>query len=220
MRTYHARRGRLSRAHHEALATLAGRWALEPEGDRLDPVSVFGREAPLVLEIGCGMGDSTRVQAARAPGTDVIAVDVHTRGVATLLRGIDRDGLSNVRVVEGDAVTFAEQRLGAGSLAGVRIFFPDPWPKVRHAKRRLVQGPVVALLVDRLAPGGYLHLATDVTDYGEQMLAVIGAEPRLVNPFDGYSARMQDRPVTKYERRARRLGHPIHEVWATRRLPA
>lgn len=219
VRTYHARRGRLSSAHHEALATLAARWSLEPTGAPLDLGDVFGRVAPLVLEIGCGMGESTRVQAVRDPGTDVIAVDVHTRGVATLLRGMERDGLTNVRVVLGDAVTFVEQRLPPGSLAGVRIFFPDPWPKARHAKRRLVQGPFVSLLVERLAVGGFLHLATDVPGYGEQMLDVVDAEPGLENPFDGYASRMQDRPVTKYERRARRLGHPVHDVWATRRLP-
>lgn len=218
IRTYHARRGRLSSAHHEALATLAGRWSLEPEGEPLDPLAVFGRKAPLVLEIGCGMGDSTRIQAARDPDSDVIAVDVHTRGVATLLRAIERDALTNVRVVLGDAVALVEQRLVPGSLSGVRIFFPDPWPKVRHQKRRLVQGPFVALLAERLAPGGFIHLATDVPDYGEQMLTVVDAEPELENPFEGFAPRMQHRPVTKYERRARRLGHPILEVWSTRRL--
>jgi tRNA (guanine-N7-)-methyltransferase len=102
----------------------------------------------------------------------------------------------------------------------VRIYFPDPWPKARHAKRRLVQGPFVALLVDRLTAGGFVHLVTDWPEYAEQMLAVVDAEPGLENPFDGFAPRMHDRPVTKYERRARRLGHPVHEVWATRRLPA
>lgn len=220
VRTYHARRGRLSSAHHEALDTLAGRWSLAPEGEPLDAVAVFGRKAPLVLEIGCGMGDSTRIHAAREPSTDIVAVDVHTRGVATLLRAIDRDALTNVRVVLGDAVGLVEQRIGPGALSGVRIYFPDPWPKARHAKRRLVQGPFVALLVDRLAPGGFVHLVTDWPDYADQMLAVVDAEPGLENPFAGFAPRMHDRPVTKYERRARRLGHPVHEVWATRRLPA
>lgn len=220
VRTYHARRGRLSTAHHEALQTLAGRWSLDPEGAPLDAVAVFGRDAPLVLEIGCGMGDSTRVQAAREPGTDIVAVDVHTRGVATLLRAIDRDALTNVRVVLGDAVALVEQRIPSGALSGVRIYFPDPWPKARHAKRRLVQGPFVALLVDRLTAGGFVHLVTDWPEYAEQMLAVVDAEPGLENPFGGFAPRMHDRPVTKYERRARRLGHPVHEVWATRRLPA
>lgn len=220
VRTYHARRGRLSSAHHEALETLAGRWSLAPEGGPLDAVEVFGRQAPLVLEIGCGMGDSTRTHAAREPGTDIVAVDVHTRGVATLLRAIDRDALTNVRVVLGDAVGLVEQRIRSGALSGVRIYFPDPWPKARHAKRRLVQGPFVALLVDRLAPGGFVHLVTDWPDYADQMLAVVDAEPGLENPFNGFAPRMHDRPVTKYERRARRLGHPVHEVWATRRLPS
>jgi tRNA (guanine-N7-)-methyltransferase len=210
--------------HHEALVTLAGRWGLEPTGPPLDLAATFGGDAPVVLDIGCGMGESTRAQAAADPTTSVIAVDVHTRGIATLLRHVERDGLVNVRVVLGDAVELLEQRIGAESLSGVRVYFPDPWPKARHRKRRLVQPDFVALLVDRLAPGGFVHCATDDMDYAQQMLEVLGAEPRLQNPFGGFAPRpipgAVQRPVTKYERRARRLGHSVRDVWVTRRLPA
>ncbi|MCZ3388331.1 MAG: tRNA (guanosine(46)-N7)-methyltransferase TrmB [Actinomycetia bacterium] len=222
VRTFRARRGRLSDAHHEALATLVGRWGLDAHGEPLDLAATFGRTGPVVVDIGCGMGESTRVQAAGAPGSDLIAVDVHTRGIATLLRQVQRDGATNVRVVLGDAVEFLEQRIDDEALAGARIYFPDPWPKARHRKRRLVQPVFVALLVDKLAPGAFIHCATDDMDYADQMLEVFGAEPRLQNPFDAFAPRpipeAHDRPVTKYERRARRLGHPVRDVWVTRRL--
>ncbi len=214
----------MSDVHHEALATLVGRWGLEPAGPLLDLPAVFGREGPVVLDIGCGMGESARAQAAADPATSVVAVDVHTRGIATLLRHVEEDGLDNVRVVLGDAVELLEQRIGHASLTGARIYFPDPWPKARHRKRRLVQPDFVALLVDRLAPGGFVHCATDDMDYAHQMLEVLGAEPRLQNPFGGFAPRpipgAVQRPVTKYERRARRLGHSVRDVWVTRRLPA
>jgi tRNA (guanine-N7-)-methyltransferase len=216
VRTYHARRGRLSAAHHTALATLSRRWSLQPTGPLIDAAAVFGRAAPLVLDIGCGRGDSTRVQALAEPETDVIALDVHTRGIATLLRGIDSDDLQNVRVVLGDAVGFVEQRVADASVSGARIYFPDPWPKVRHSKRRLVQPPFVALLAARLRPGAFLHLATDDMAYAAQMHEVLEAAAS----FD-LADRLPDdvrRPVTKYERRARRLGHQVVDLWATRTL--
>ncbi|HEX5018910.1 MAG TPA: tRNA (guanosine(46)-N7)-methyltransferase TrmB [Actinomycetes bacterium] len=216
IRTYHARRGRLRPAHHAALSTLLVEWSLDASGDPIDPMRVFGREADLVLEIGCGMGDSTRVQALREPERDVIAVDVHTRGIATLLRGIEHDGISNVRVVMGDAVRFVEERLRPASLAGARIYFPDPWPKARHAKRRLVQPAFVAMLFDRLRPGAFIHCATDSPSYAEQMREGFSAHSGLsVHPALPNNV---FRPVTKYERRARRLGHPVEDVWVTRTL--
>jgi tRNA (guanine-N7-)-methyltransferase len=162
------------------------------------------------------MGESTRAQASDDPDTDLSALDVHTRGIATLLRGIDRDGLSNVRVVLGDAVAFIEERLRVDSIAGARVYFPDPWPKARHAKRRLVQPGFVSVLATRLQPGGFIHTATDDAAYADQMREVFAGEPLLqlhaVLPTDAR------RPVTKYERRARRLGHPIQDIWVTRTL--
>ncbi len=229
VRTYHARRGRLSDNHRAALANVGERWLLDPTGDELDLAAVFGRPAPVVLDIGCGMGESSLAQAVAAPDASILAIDVHTRGIATLLRHGEEARLTNVRAVLGDAVTFIEQRVRRGSLAGARIYFPDPWPKVRHHKRRLVQPDFVALLVDRLASGGFIHCATDDEGYAAQMLEVVDAEPRLENPFADFAPRhltsstlpgAVDRPVTKYERRAGRLGHPVRDVWATRRLPA
>jgi tRNA (guanine-N7-)-methyltransferase len=215
VRTYHARRGRLSAAHVAALSS-ASRWSLESSGPPVDLDQVFGRRAPVVLDVGCGMGESTRAQASADIATDVIAADVHTRGIATLLRGVETDGLANVRVVHGDVVTLLEQRLGAGSLAGARVYFPDPWPKVRHAKRRLIQPPFVRLLTSRLAPGGFVHCATDDAEYAAQMRAVLQAD-RLLTLHDSVPADVR-RPQTKYERRARRLGHPVVDLWATRTL--
>ena len=216
IRTYHARRGRLSPAHHEALSTLSDRWSLAADGPVLDRQKVFGRGADLVLDVGCGMGDSTRVQAADDPDTDVVALDVHTRGIATLLRGIERHDLTNVRVVLGDAVSFIEQRLESASVAGARIYFPDPWPKVRHAKRRLIQPDFVELLAVRLVPGGFIHCATDDVEYAQQMSEVFEDQPTLTL-HDDVPASVR-RPVTKYERRARRLGHPVTDLWVTRTL--
>jgi tRNA (guanine-N7-)-methyltransferase len=216
VRTYHARRGRLSPGHREALGSLGERWSLDPAGGVVDSRAVFGRHAPLVLDIGCGMGESTRAQASADPATDLVAVDVHTRGIATLLHGIDRDGLTNVRVVHGDAVTFVDQRIPAGSLAGARIYFPDPWPKVRHAKRRLIQPEFVSLLSSRLVIDGFVHCATDDVDYAEQMRRVFDVEPSL-RVHINVPEHMR-RPVTKFERRARRLGRPVSDIWVTRTL--
>ena len=179
---------------------------------------------PVVLDVGCGMGESTLAQAAKATDVGVIAIEVHTRGVATLMRKGQRDALVNVRVVHGDAVTFVDERLSPGTIAGARIYFPDPWPKARHRKRRLIQPPFVSLLVDRIAPGGFVHCATDDAAYAEQMLETLQADARLENPFDGFAPRSipgaLDRPSTKYARRAERLGHLVRDVWVTRRLPA
>ena len=143
----------------------------------LDLASVFGNDHPVVLEIGFGMGDATAAMAEQEPDVNVLAVDVHTPGVGQLLDHIGRRKLTNVRVMQGDAVEVVTSMVPERSLAGVRIFFPDPWPKVRHHKRRLVQPEFVAVLTDRLRPGGYLHLATDWEPYGEQMLAVVAGEP-------------------------------------------
>jgi len=218
VRTYHARRGRLSGAHRAALSTLMDRWSLDAEGSVFDPVHVFGRSAGLILDIGCGMGDSTRAQAGDDPASDIVALDVHTRGIATLLRGIESDGLDNVRVVLGDAVSFVAQRVAPEALAGVRIYFPDPWPKARHTKRRLIQPEFVRLLAGRLRDGGFIHGATDDSAYADQMLEVFGNEPSL--HLHAQPPNDMRRPVTKYERRARRLGHPIRDLYVTRTLSA
>jgi tRNA (guanine-N7-)-methyltransferase len=180
-----------------------------------DPARWFGRTAPLVLEIGSGTGESTAEQAAAAPQIDHLAVEVFEPGLAQLLMRVDEAELTNLRALRGDAVDLLRERVPAGSLAGVRIYFPDPWPKRRHHKRRLVQPAFVALAASRLAPGGTLHLATDWEHYALQMRAVCAAEPLLQNTStapDGWTPRPGWRPVTKFERRALAEGREIRDL--------
>jgi len=171
-----------------------------------DPRAWFGRAAPLVLEIGSGMGESTAALAAAEPDVDHLAVEVFEPGIAALLMRATE--LTNLVVLRGDAVTLLSEKVPEASLAGIRIFFPDPWPKRRHHKRRLVQPAFVALAATRLRPGGTLHMATDWADYAEQMRAVADAEPRLVG---GEVPRPPWRPVTKFEARARAEGRDVHD---------
>jgi tRNA (guanine-N7-)-methyltransferase len=190
----------------------------------LDAEAWFERSAPLVLEIGCGTGVSTLAMAAAEPDLDVIAVEVYKRGLAQLLNGIDRDGLTNVRLIRGDGVDVLEHLLEPSSLTGVRVFFPDPWPKARHHKRRLLQPATVALIADRLKPGGILHAATDHPGYAEQIGEVGDAEPRLrrlssdaITGTDGELPISVQRPVTKYEDKAQRAGSAVAEfLWERR----
>ena len=180
-----------------------------------DPARWFGRSAPLVLEIGSGTGESTAEQAAAAPQIDHLAVEVFEPGLAQLLMRVDEAELTNLRALRGDAVDLLRERVPAGSLAGVRIYFPDPWPKRRHHKRRLVQPAFVALVASRLAPGGTLHLATDWEHYALQMRAVCAAEPLLQNTSsapEGWTPRPDWRPVTKFERRALAEGREIRDL--------
>ena len=171
-----------------------------------DPPTWFGRAAPLILEIGSGMGESTAALAAAEPDVDHLAVEVFEPGIAALLMRATE--LTNLVVLRGDAVTLLSEKVPEASLAGIRIFFPDPWPKRRHHKRRLVQPAFVALAATRLQPGGTLHMATDWADYAEQMRAVADAEPRLVG---GEVPRPPWRPVTKFEARARAEGRDVHD---------
>jgi tRNA (guanine-N7-)-methyltransferase len=183
-----------------------------------DPPAWFGRTAPLVLEIGSGMGESTAAMAAAAPESDHIAVEVFEPGLAQLLMRMAAAELTNLFLLRGDAVALLRECVPAGSLDGVRIFFPDPWPKRKHRKRRLVQPDVVALVASRLRPGGLLHLATDWDDYATQMLAVCTAEERLEGTPPGFADRPQWRPVTKFEHRARVEGRDVHDLLLRRRF--
>lgn len=169
------------------------------------------------MEIGFGMGEATLAMASADPATAILAVDVHTPGVLRLLSAVDTAGLHNVRVAHEDALALLTDRVAPAALAGVRVFFPDPWPKSRHHKRRLVQPAVVALLASRIAPGGFLHLATDVADYADVMLAVVSAEPLLHNNYfsdeqAGFAIRPADRPLTRFERQALDRGHPVQDL--------
>ena len=181
-----------------------------------DPQAWFGRSAPLVLEIGSGMGESTAALAAAAPDVDHIAVEVFEPGLAQLLMRLADGGITNVALLRGDAVALLKERVPAASLAGIRIFFPDPWPKRRHRKRRLVQPDFVALAASRLAPDGVLHLATDWEDYAVQMRAVCDAEPALENTaadqLGGWTPRPDWRPVTKFEQRARLESRTVRDL--------
>lgn len=203
IRTYYPRRGRIGPRQRETIERLWPRFGV-PLG-LTDPAALFGRSAPLVLEIGFGMGEATAAMAEADPARDYLAVDVHTPGVAALLARVEQRGLTNVRVAAEDALALVH-RLPPGSLAAVHAFFPDPWPKVRHHKRRLIQPAHVALLRSRLAPGGTLHCATDWSEYADAMLETLTADPELVNAHDGYAPRPAHRPVTRFERRAQMAG--------------
>jgi len=185
----------------------------------LDTPAWFGREAPVVLEIGCGTGTSTLAMAMAEPDVDVVAVEVYRRGLAQLLSAIDRDNVPNIRLVRGDGVDVLERMFVTGSLTGVRVFFPDPWPKSRHHKRRLLQETTVALIADRLRPGGVFHAATDHSGYAEQIAEVGDAQSRLRRVEAGEALPISvQRPITKYETKARDAGSPVTELLWVRQL--
>lgn len=183
---------------------------LDPGPIDFDPW--FGRSAPVILEIGSGMGETTAGLAAAAPEVNYVAVEVYAAGLGQLMLRAENESLANLRLLRGDAVVLLEQHVAPGSLSGVRIFFPDPWPKKKHHKRRLVQPDFVRLLASRVAPGGIVHLATDWEHYAEQMLEVCRAEPLLRNRFDGWAPRPEWRPVTKFEQRAEQEGRISHDL--------
>jgi tRNA (guanine-N7-)-methyltransferase len=216
IRSYVLRGGRLGPGQHRALADLGPRFVLPFTAVPLDAQVVFGRGAPLVLEIGFGMGDATAAVAAAQPERDFVGVEVHEAGVGALLRRIGQAGLTNLRIVRHDAVEVLRTMIAPGALAGVHIWFPDPWHKARHHKRRLIQPAFVELLVSRLAVGGYLHCATDWQPYAEQMLEVLSAAPGLANTAAGYAPRPAWRPLTKFEARGLRLGHGVRDLLFTR----
>jgi tRNA (guanine-N7-)-methyltransferase len=183
----------------------------------LDAQVLFGRHAPLVLEIGFGMGAATAQIAQHRHDHDFIGIEVHSPGVGALLRLIEEQGLTNIRIVQHDAVEVLAHMIAPASLAGIHVFFPDPWPKKRHHKRRLIQPEFVAALAGRLAPGGYLHCATDWEPYAQQMLEVLGAEPLLANTAGGFAERPAYRPLTKFEARGIGLGHGVWDLVFGRR---
>ena len=212
IRSFVMRAGRTTEGQARALADLGPRFVLPFQPQVLNFEQTFGRRAPVVLEIGFGMGDATAQIAQTLPDTDFIGCEVHEPGVGALLKQIGERGLNNLRLVRHDAVEVLEQMIEPASLAGIHIFFPDPWHKKRHHKRRLIQAPFVAQLVTRLAPGGYLHCATDWEPYAQQMLEVLGAEPALVNTAEGYAEKPAYRPLTKFENRGLRLGHGVWDL--------
>jgi tRNA (guanine-N7-)-methyltransferase len=206
------RQGRTTSAQQRALADFLPLYGISFSDGFLNLKNVFNRTAPVVLEIGSGMGETTAEIAAAHPETDFIAVEVHGPGVGSLLRRIHDKGIANLRVIRHDAVEVLERMIPDGALAGIHLFFPDPWPKKRHHKRRLVQPAFAALAARKLGPGGYLHAATDWPDYFEQMETVFSSEPLLKRTPES-----KTRPTTKFERRGVRLGNPVREVLFVRR---
>ena len=217
IRSFVLRAGRLGTGQLKALDELGPRFVLPYQAAPLDLAATFGREAPKVLEIGFGMGQATAEIARNHPEIDYLGVEVHIPGVGALLKLIGEQDLANLRLIQHDAVEVLRHMIPEAGLDGIHIFFPDPWHKKRHHKRRLIQPAFAELLASRLKTGGYLHLATDWRDYAEQMLAVLAANPHLRNSSDGYAPRPEYRPLTKFEQRGLRLGHGVWDLVLLRR---
>ena len=213
IRSYVLRQGRTTPSQQRALEELFPRFGISFAERFLNFKETFGRTAPLVLEVGSGMGETTAQIARANPDTDYIAIEVHGPGVGSLLRQIETLDLKNLRVIRHDAVEVLEKMIADGSLAGFHLFFPDPWPKKRHHKRRLVQQPFTALAARKLAPGAYFHAATDWPEYATQIEEVFSSSPL----FEKKLLQRKDRPVTKFERRGIGLGHPVRDLLFLRR---
>ncbi|MEU6114074.1 tRNA (guanosine(46)-N7)-methyltransferase TrmB [Streptomyces sp. NPDC047117] len=217
IRSFQPRRSRVSPSQADAIRRRWPQWGLDIDGlSRIDLDELFDG-LPVVLEIGFGMGEATAQMAAADPDTGILACDVHTPGQGNLLALAERNGLSNIRVANGDAIILLREMLAPASLAGLRVYFPDPWPKKRHHKRRLIQPEFLSLVTTRLAPGAIVHCATDWEPYAEQMLEVLSAEPTLENCHDGYAPRPDFRPLTKFEGQGLDKGHVVHDLLFRRR---
>ncbi len=217
IRSFVTRAGRLSTAQARALEALGPKYLVEYKREQLDLEAAFGRKAPVILEIGFGMGNTTAHIARLMPEKDFIGVEVHTPGVGSLLKQIGEQDITNLRLIQHDVVEVLNHMIADGSLAGVHVFFPDPWHKARHNKRRLIQSPFVKVLCDKLAVGGYIHCATDWEDYAVQMLEVLGNEPQLRNTAEGYAPQPEYRPLTKFENRGIKLGHGVWDLVFTKK---
>jgi len=217
IRSFALRQGRFSPAQRRAHEELLPRFGIAFAAAPLELAAAFGRKAPVILEIGSGMGETTSEIAQATPDRDFLAVEVHAPGVGSLLRQIETRGLSNLRVIQHDASVVVRDMIAPGALAGIHVFFPDPWPKKRHHKRRLLQPAFVHELALRLASGAYLHVATDWEDYAATILAALAQEPLLENTVRDYAPRPEYRPLTKFERRGIRLGHAVWDLVFRRR---
>lgn len=212
IRSYVLRQGRISKAQQRCLDTLLPVYGIPYSQQPLDLENVFGRTVNTILEIGFGMGETTAAIAQSHPQNDYLAIEVHTPGVGSLLKQIEELGLKNIRIIQHDAVEVLRDMLTGNVLEGIHIFFPDPWHKARHNKRRLIQPEFVAQLVTKLKPGGYIHIATDWQNYAEQVLAVLSCEQSLENVAADYAPRPAYRPLTKFEQRGLRLGHGVWDM--------
>lgn len=214
IKSFVMRAGRTSPRQQQGLEHCLKNYALPEGGGELNLEAAFGRVADTVVEIGFGMGASLLATAIQNPDKNYIGIEVHRAGLGSLAQDLENHQLKNVRLVPSDAVEIFKTRFADNTLAGVQIFFPDPWPKKRHHKRRLIQTEFIRLLVQKIKPGGFLHCATDWEDYAEQMLRVLSAEPALKNQEEGggYAPRPDSRPVTKFERRGLGLGHGVRDL--------
>lgn len=214
VRSFVRREGRMTHSQRVAFEQLWSNYGVTLSHDLVDVRTAFPRAAPLVLEIGFGMGDTLATLAAADSARNYLGIEVHRPGVGRLLARLEREQIANVRVLNADAVEVLERHVADGSLDAVLVFFPDPWPKTRHRKRRLIRAPFVALLARKLRAGGVLHMATDWEDYAQQMLETVGADAAFVNRAGAghYSARPAYRPLTKFEQRGQRLGHGIWDL--------
>ncbi|SEF78781.1 tRNA (guanosine(46)-N7)-methyltransferase TrmB [Nitrosomonas ureae] len=212
IRSFVLRQGRLSSAQRRACETLLPRHGIPFSESLLDLNHIFGRQAPKILEIGFGMGESTATIAKIHPENDYLGIEVHAPGVGSLLNQIEQLELTNLRIIQHDAVAVLQHMLPAECLDGIHIFFPDPWPKARHHKRRLIQPALVARLCTHLKSGGYIHAATDWEDYAVQILHVLSQESQLGNTAVDYAPRPEYRPLTKFEQRGLKLGHGVWDL--------
>lgn len=212
IRSFVLRQGHLSAAQARFHAEMMPKIGVPYQAALINFDSLFGRSAPRILEIGCGMGETTAKIAAAHPQNDYLGLEVHTPGVGNLCKLISEQRIQNLRLCQHDAVEVVRDMLPEGALDGIHVFFPDPWHKKRHNKRRLLQTPFVAELAKRLKPGGYIHCATDWEDYAIQMLDVLSREPLLKNTTDGYAPRPDYRPLTKFENRGIKLGHGVWDL--------
>ena len=212
VRSFVLRQGRMSAAQQRALETLLPGLGIAFRPKPVDFAAVFGRIAPVILEIGFGMGETTAAIAAANPQNDFLGLEVHGPGVGALLNRVAAAGLGNVRLIQHDAVEVVAHMIPAASLAGIHVYFPDPWPKKRHHKRRLLQPEFVHALAQSLSEGGYLHAATDWDDYAQEILATFTGEPLLANTVPAFAPRPAWRPQTKFETRGLKLGHGVRDI--------
>jgi tRNA (guanine-N7-)-methyltransferase len=220
IRSFVHRRAHITPGQEQAIAQWLPQWSIPYQNKHLDLAQAFGRMAPTILEIGFGMGETTQQIAQARPGDNFLGVEVFNAGVGALLKRIHEHDLRNIRIIQHDAVEVLRDMVAPGALAGVHIYFPDPWPKKRHHKRRLIQPAFIALLASRMAEGAYLHCATDWEHYALQMLDVLSGASELRNTCDGFAPRPDYRPLTKFENRGLRLGHGVWDLIFTRRASA
>jgi len=220
IRSFVRRQGKITSGQRRALQTLSARWVVPFSGAPLRLDAIFANHNPVILEIGFGMGESTAAIAQARPEINFLGVEVYGAGVGALMQKAEAHSLDNLRIIQDDAVTLVRQGLAPQCLAGIHVFFPDPWPKKRHHKRRLLKAEFVSLLASRLKPGAALHIATDWPHYAQEILGVLLHEPLLVNAApdeSGYCPRPDSRPLTKFEQRALRLGNPVADLIFLRR---